>query len=67
MHCRHVADVASAFDLVLHRGLVGETYNIGTNSELSVLQVAEAVCEHFSLNKDSVVEFVQDRLFNDRR
>ena len=26
----YVEDVAAAFDVILHKGVVGETYNIGT-------------------------------------
>ena len=36
----YVEDVAEAFDLILHRGTVGEIYNIGSQIERSVLSVA---------------------------
>jgi dTDP-D-glucose 4,6-dehydratase len=35
-----VEDVAEAFDMVLHKGEVGEVYNIGTEKERSVLDVS---------------------------
>ena len=34
----YVEDVAHAFDVVLHAGVTGETYNIGTQKERSVSQ-----------------------------
>lgn len=43
----------------------GETYNIGTERERSVLEVAQDIAKHFGLAEDKVV-FVKDRAFNDR-
>ena len=63
----YVTDVAAAFDVVLHKGVVGEVYNIGTRKERTVLQVAQDVCSHFGLDASSLLEHTTDRLFNDRR
>jgi dTDP-glucose 4,6-dehydratase len=62
----HVRDVARAFDTVLHKGLIGEIYNIGTQKERSVNEVVAAIAKHFNLNK-SYVKNVPDRAFNDQR
>lgn len=62
----YVEDVASAFDTVLHQGETGETYNIGTQKERTVLEVAQAIADIFNLSPDKVVH-VKDRAFNDRR
>ena len=62
-----MSDVAEAFDVIVHKGLIGETYNIGTNEERSVLQVADDICALFKVDARSKVEYVQNRLFNDRR
>ncbi|MEW5306394.1 MAG: hypothetical protein WDW38_007332 [Sanguina aurantia] len=62
----YVEDVAEAFDRVLHKGVTGETYNIGTERERSVLEVAQDIAKHFGLAEGKVV-FVKDRAFNDRR
>ena len=59
--------MADAFDVIVHKGVIGETYNIGTNEERSVLQVADDICAHFNLDARSKVDYVQNRLFNDRR
>lgn len=37
----YVADVASAFDKILHQAVEGHIYNIGGSNEVSVLQVAK--------------------------
>ena len=36
-----MADVASAFDKILHQAVEGHIYNIGGSNEVSVLQVAK--------------------------
>ncbi|RDX78927.1 Trifunctional UDP-glucose, partial [Mucuna pruriens] len=63
----HCGDVAEAFDVILHKGEIGQIYNIGTKKERSVLDVAEEICKLFKLNPKDVIEFVQDRPFNDKR
>ncbi|PNH06230.1 putative rhamnose biosynthetic enzyme 1 [Tetrabaena socialis] len=61
-----VEDVAEAFDCVLHKGITGETYNIGTERERSVLDVARDIAKIFNMPEGKVVN-VKDRAFNDRR
>ena len=62
----YVDDVAEAFDVVLHRGVVGETYNVGTDKERTVNEVARDIAARFGLPEDRIVR-VRDRAFNDRR
>mmetsp|Transcript_7829 Transcript_7829/g.22295 ORF Transcript_7829/g.22295 Transcript_7829/m.22295 type:complete len:379 (-) Transcript_7829:1829-2965(-) len=61
-----VEDVASAFDKVLHEGETGETYNIGTQKERTVLDVAKSIAKIFKMPNSKIVH-VKDRAFNDRR
>ena len=65
----HAFDVASAVETILHKGVVGQIYNIGGDCELSVREVAGRVLE--TLQPGSVLEnwleFIPDRLFNDQR
>ncbi|RYR55042.1 hypothetical protein S83_020605 [Arachis hypogaea] len=63
----YCGDVAEAFDVILHKGMIGQVYNIGTKKERSVLDVAEHICKLFNINSKDVIEFVQDRPFNDKR
>ncbi|CAK9160223.1 unnamed protein product [Ilex paraguariensis] len=60
-------DVAEAFELILHKGEVGHIYNIGTDKERTVIDVAKDICRLFSLNPDAVIKFVKNRPFNDQR
>lgn len=62
----YVEDVAEAYDIILHYGHIGSIYNIGTQREKTVLDVAKAVLKHFNLSEEHV-EHVADRAFNDRR
>merc|ERR1711998_733480 len=63
----YVEDVANAFCFVLHKGKLGEIYNIGTLHERSVMSVANDISKAFGLNPDEQVTYVRDRLFNDAR
>ncbi|KAI5662019.1 hypothetical protein M9H77_21342 [Catharanthus roseus] len=60
-------DVAEAFELILHKGEVGHVYNIGTDKERRVLDVATDICKLFSLDPNNVIKFVENRPFNDQR
>ena len=62
----HVRDVARAFDTVLHKGVVGQVYNIGTQKERSVLEVIEAIAKHLGVGTEKI-KHVEDRAFNDQR
>ncbi|KAA0065004.1 trifunctional UDP-glucose 4,6-dehydratase/UDP-4-keto-6-deoxy-D-glucose 3,5-epimerase/UDP-4-keto-L-rhamnose-reductase RHM2-like [Cucumis melo var. makuwa] len=60
-------DVAEAFEVILHKGVIGHVYNIGTKKERRVLDVAEDVCKLFGSTPEEAIDFVQDRPFNDQR
>lgn len=72
-NCRHfifVEDVARAFITILHKGGIGETYNIGCEAEYTNLEVAEKLVKALKPTcKDPKehIEFVPDRPFNDVR
>ena len=59
-------DVAAAFETILVKGRVGETYNIGTQKERTVLDVAHDIAAIFNLPADNITH-VRDRAFNDQR
>lgn len=46
----HVADVVAAFDIILHKGSLGEIYNIGTNDEYTVLEVTKLLIKLLPLS-----------------
>lgn len=71
----HVEDHARALRLVLTRGAVGDSYNVGGREERTNLQVVEAICDLVDqrLGTDdgpprrSLIQFVTDRPGHDRR
>lgn len=65
-HFLHVSDVARAYEAILLWGSVGEIYNIGSDEELTVKDLAEKIRNLFP-NSAPPVEFVEDRHFDDRR
>jgi dTDP-D-glucose 4,6-dehydratase len=59
----YVEDVARAFDTILHKGLIGNIYNIGGTNEFSNLEVAKKLlalmgkvraAAHLSLGEQTV-------------
>jgi UDP-glucose 4,6-dehydratase len=60
-------DVAEAFECVLHKGVVGHVYNIGTKKERRVIDVAKDICELFNLDYKKSIKMVDNRPFNDQR
>ncbi|XP_075506479.1 trifunctional UDP-glucose 4,6-dehydratase/UDP-4-keto-6-deoxy-D-glucose 3,5-epimerase/UDP-4-keto-L-rhamnose-reductase RHM1-like [Primulina tabacum] len=60
-------DVGEAFEVVLHKGEVGHVYNIGTQKERRVIDVAKDVCNLFGMDPDKSIQFVENRPFNDQR
>jgi dTDP-glucose 4,6-dehydratase len=67
----HAEDTARAFECVLEKGQLGEIYNIGCDvgMEYSVLEVAKILIKMIKgvENYDDWIEYVKDRLFNDKR
>ena len=65
----HVDDVSKAFELILHKGEIGEIYNIGTDEEYSVMDIAKKLIRSIK-NTDNIndwIIYVEDRAYNDKR
>lgn len=65
----HVMDVCSAVWAVLIRADLGSIYNIGSEDEFSVMEVAHELVNRMTSHGDVSrhLEYVRDREFNDRR
>lgn len=70
----YVEDHAKALTLVLERGAVGETYNVGGRNERSNLHVVESICDllddmspRAAGSRRGLISFVADRPGHDRR
>ncbi len=62
----HVYDHCKAIELVLHKGINGEVYNIGGHNERTNLEVAKTII-HTLGKSEKLIEFVPDRLGHDLR
>jgi len=65
----HVEDTARAIEAILLHGLIGEIYNIGTQNEYTVSQMANILVNKLKPNEpvENWITYVADRHFNDRR
>jgi dTDP-glucose 4,6-dehydratase len=62
----HVKDHCSAIDGVLHRGRIGEVYNIGGNNEKPNIEIVKLILQNLG-KPESLISYVEDRPGHDRR
>lgn len=62
----HVLDHCSAIDLIIHKGKVGEVYNIGGHNERTNLEVVKTILKVLG-KPESLISFVTDRPGHDQR
>jgi UDP-glucose 4,6-dehydratase len=65
----HVNDLVSAVETIFFKGTLGETYNIGTTEEYTVLELAKLMIQKIKQDTDyeKYIDYIPDRLFNDCR
>ena len=71
----YVEDHAKALELILTRGRIGESYNVGGGNERTNLEVVETICDILDgqqpfdtgKNRRGLINFVTDRPGHDRR
>ena len=65
----HVNDLCEAFKLILTKGVIGEIYNIGSEDEYTVLEVADILIKKIKKTEkiEDYIEYIDDRPFNDKR
>jgi dTDP-glucose 4,6-dehydratase len=70
----YVEDHASAIDVIYHRGVIGETYNIGGINEWTNIDLIKALCDVMDKKlgrapgtSQSLITFVKDRAGHDLR
>ena len=62
----YVYDHCAAIDTVIHKGRIGEVYNVGGHNEKTNLEITKLILD--KMGKDeSYIEHVTDRLGHDRR
>jgi len=63
---QYVVDHCEGIDAVLHRGQLGEAYNLGTGAETTNLEMAKTICELLG-KPHALIRRVADRPGHDRR
>ncbi len=70
----YVEDHAAAIDLLLHKGAVGSTYNIGGFNEWKNIDIVRTICQYMdkhlgnpSGHSERLITFVKDRAGHDLR
>ena len=62
----YVEDHCSAIDLIIHKGRVGEVYNIGGHNERTNLEVVKIILKELGKSED-LIRYVTDRPGHDMR
>lgn len=62
----YVGDHCTAIDLILHKGKVGEVYNIGGHNEKTNLEVVKTILKELG-KPESLITYVKDRAGHDMR
>lgn len=65
----YIDDVSKAFDIIIHKGKIGEIYNIGCEYEYTVLEVSKLLINYMKPNAkvEDWICNIKDRNFNDKR
>lgn len=62
----YVYDHCEAIDVVLHKGKIGEVYNIGGHNEKTNMEITKLILNAMGKNENHI-QYVEDRLGHDRR
>lgn len=62
----YVEDHCRAIDLIVHKGRVGEIYNVGGHNEMKNIDIVRLICKELG-KPDSLITYVTDRKGHDMR
>lgn len=62
----YVEDHCKAIDLIIHKGRVGEIYNVGGHNEMRNIDIVKLICKELG-KPESLIKFVTDRKGHDMR
>ncbi len=62
----YVEDHCKAIDLIIHKGKVGEVYNIGGHNEMKNIDIVKLICKYLG-KPESLITYVTDRKGHDMR
>ena len=62
----YVEDHCRAIDLIIHKGRVGEVYNVGGHNEMRNIDIVKLICKELG-KPESLITYVTDRKGHDMR
>lgn len=62
----YVEDHCKAIDLIIHKGTVGEVYNVGGHNEMANIDIVKLICKRLGKSED-LITYVTDRKGHDLR
>ena len=62
----YVEDHCKAIDLIIHKGRVGEVYNVGGHNEMRNIDIVKLICKELD-KPESLITYVSDRKGHDMR
>jgi dTDP-glucose 4,6-dehydratase len=62
----YVEDHCKAIDLIIHKGRIGEVYNVGGHNEMKNIDIVKLICQKLG-KPESLITFVTDRKGHDMR
>ena len=62
----YVEDHCKAIDLIIHKGRVGEVYNVGGHNEMANIDIVKLICKKLG-KPESLITYVADRKGHDMR
>ncbi len=62
----YVEDHCQAIDLIIHKGTIGEVYNVGGHNEMANIDIVKLVCKRLGEGED-LITYVDDRKGHDLR
>lgn len=62
----YVEDHCKAIDIIIHKGTVGEVYNIGGHNEMKNIDIVKIICKELD-KPESLITYVEDRKGHDMR
>ena len=62
----YVEDHCRAIDLIIHKGRVGEVYNVGGHNEMKNIDIVKIICKELG-KPESLITYVTDRKGHQKR
>ena len=66
-HYLSVNDFLTALHIIIQKGSLSESYNIGSENHFTNYEIVKKICQGMKLDHEKQIKFVDDRPYNDSR